>query len=153
MGLVTGDSNTEHSAGGYPSATVPVYEEDDYDGNSDSFDDDVIPYEDDKMARYGRGITESSPARGTRAGRAGSSSSGGSIGNEKSGMSAAELREYETQRRRWHESRSRSGSRDQAPPTPPPKPPVHGGTGTPGNRGSGGSFVSPRGGTGRGPYL
>ncbi|KUI54516.1 Magnesium transporter NIPA2 [Cytospora mali] len=161
LGLVMGDSATEHSRGGYSSTTaMPAYEEDDSydDDRSDSFDDDVMPYTDDKLTRYGRGITETSPPRGTRIerGRGGSGSSSG--GDEKSGMSVAEVIEYEEQRRKWHESRSRSGSRDQIPPTPPPKPPKHGGSsGTPGSQRGGGSagggYGTPRGGGARGAYM
>ncbi|ROW00418.1 hypothetical protein VPNG_07938 [Cytospora leucostoma] len=81
LGLVTGDSNTEDAGGAYSSETaLPAYEEDDYDddGRSDLYDDDVLPYTDDKTARYGRGITDTSPPR---AGRNGSSSSGDEKGN------------------------------------------------------------------------
>lgn len=160
LGLVKGDSNTQHSDGAYASAAaLPAYgEDDDYDdGRSDSLDEEVMPYEDDKMARYGRGITDTSPPGVIGAGRGNSSSSGSGGRDEKSGMSAVEVREYEAQRRRWHESRSRSrsGSRgQQTPPTPPPKPPAHGGSGTPGSRSSGAGYGTPRGGHARrGSYL
>lgn len=135
LGLVTGDSNTEDAGGVYSSETaLPAYEEDEFDddGRSDLYDDDVLPYTDDKTARYGPGITDTSPPR---AGRNGSSSSGDEKGN-------SEVREYEQHRRRWHESRSRSGSRGQTPPPPPP--PKHGsGPGSQGGSGSSGGYGTP----------
>ncbi|KAI1379531.1 DUF803-domain-containing protein [Hypoxylon crocopeplum] len=90
LGLVKGDSQSMPA--------LPRY--DDYD--EDESDDDDI-YSDDKRAeRYGRGITNSPPRRGS---------------DEKE----AEYDDYESSRRRRNDSRN--GSRDTTPRSSPPRPP------------------------------
>ncbi len=87
LGLVKGDSNSP--------PPLPSYHE--------TFVDEH--YTDDKESRYGRGITNSPPRRGS---------------DEKSTTSDPDVVEYEAQRRRFNDSRS--GSRDRETPAPPPPP-------------------------------
>ncbi|KAI2783599.1 DUF803-domain-containing protein [Daldinia loculata] len=92
LGLVKGDSHTM--------PTIPRYDGDDYDDEEESEDDS---YSDDKRAeRYGRGITNSPPRRG-------------------SDDKEIEDEDYET--RRWN--RVRSDSEDTTYRNSPPRPPGH----------------------------
>lgn len=84
LGLVKGDSHSMPA--------LPTYDDEEA--------EEAEPYTDDKTARYGRGITNSPPRRGS---------------NEKE--TDTQLTDYEESARRWHEIRD--GSRDAAPPPPP----------------------------------
>ncbi|KAI1386666.1 DUF803-domain-containing protein [Hypoxylon trugodes] len=92
LGLVKGDSNSM--------PTLPRHDDDDDDDYEESDDDS---YSDDKrVERYGRGITDSPPRRG-------------------SDQNESEEDDYEASRRRW--DRGRNGSRDSTPRSSPPRPP------------------------------
>ncbi|KAI8629068.1 DUF803-domain-containing protein [Xylariaceae sp. FL1651] len=102
LGLVKGDSQSMPA--------LPRYEDD----SDDMDDDDDDLYSDNKQtARYGRGITGTSPRRDS----------------ERSDGKATEEDSYEDSRRRWNESRNRN--RQGTPHSSPPPP----------SRGSGEAFI------------
>ncbi|KAH8880287.1 DUF803-domain-containing protein [Thozetella sp. PMI_491] len=109
LGLVKGDSRNSQSM-----PALQHYDEED--------DEDLETYTDDKQSRYGRGITSSS-----------SPSRRGSAEKDDAEVTEQELTEYEAQRRRFNESRSRNQ-------TPPP-PPKGGRRHSPPKGGNGGAFI------------
>lgn len=109
LGLVTGDSQTQSMP------ALPHFE------GEDEGDEDADPYMDDKGLRYGRGITNSPPRRGS---------------NEKEAPPPTdqEIADYEGKRGRWNESR---GTNRTTPPPPPPGYRRH----SPPEGGNGGAFI------------
>jgi hypothetical protein len=106
LGLVTGDSSHSQSV-----PALQRYEDEDDDG-----------YGDDKISRYGRGITNSPPRRGS---------------DEKAVLVSSddEVAEYEQQRRNWNDS-GRGRTR-----TTPPPPPEGQRRHSPPADGNGGAFI------------